>query len=198
MKYKIWNCQLLPPEILASVDKDAPPLFDLELLGFPKLIVTKYGLKQSAIFYGSSSEDRYVNPVCRVIWKTIFVDSVPKYQQRKVEWALVGGGWSNSYQSSQPIRNPKLFLQKMRSRTIEELLELATRFGFADRLRSLYEAHTTKIYIYIEGGSPKFKEAIEQSNEEWLTKPSTDGRTVKDVIVDYLSIGIEEVEVEAS
>ena len=192
--YKVWNSNLIPPEYHINIVKDAPPSFNLSLLGFPKLETIKYGLKQSVVFYDRHDGKNYLDPLCRVIWQTAFDGAVPSLQKRSVSWKLVEGGWSQPHLSDEPIRNPKVFLQKMRSRVIEELIDLATNFGLGTEIKALYEQHATEIYIYIEGGSPKFRNAIDSESLKWLKRSSSDGRTVKDVIVQYLSIGVVENE----
>ena len=191
MAYKIWRSELITPEYRINASPDAPPTFNLKDLGFPKNKIEKYGLKRSITFYDKHDEvtDTYIDPLFSVSWQTKFENGIPKKQIRRASWVLDDGSWSSPHESSQPIREPKIFLQRMRGRVIEELIDLADKFGLADKLKSLYENHPTEIYIYKEGGSPKFKNSIINSTEDWLTLPSTDGRTVRDVIVQYLSIG---------
>lgn len=175
-----------------------PEYIDLDFLGLFKDDFGKYGLKLSVIYYENwdKATKIYSNPVARVIWKTKFDDaqnlSYPKLQTKKVSWKLNNGRWSEDKVSTIPIRNPKVFLQKMRERVIEELIDLATKFNLAEQIKALYEQHPTEIYTYKEGGSTKFRSAIANSREEWLDAPLTDGRTVRTVIIEYLSIGVVE------
>ena len=171
---------------------EKPPEFDLKRY-LHRVEVTKYGLKRSVIFYGKydESSDRYSRPLCTVTWENIFDGLTPKKQIKKTFW-LQNGKSKLVDKQNLIIQQPKVFLQKMRSRVVEELIDLADKFKLADKLKSLYEQHPTEIYIYKEGGSPKFRDAIANSSEEWLDSPSTDGRTVKDVIVQYLSLGVVE------
>ncbi|MEM8828765.1 MAG: hypothetical protein AAGE96_05340 [Cyanobacteria bacterium P01_G01_bin.19] len=175
-----------------------PEYIDLDFLDLYKNEISKYGLKLSVLFYENYDQatDKYSNPVAKVIWQTQFDTNQnppsPTEQIKTVGWMLDNGKWSEDKVKTIPVRNPKVFLQKMRSRVIDELVDLADKFNLADKLKTLYEQHSTEIYIYKEGGSPKFKQAIAASNEQWLTLPSTDGRTVRDVIIDYLSIGVVE------
>ena len=192
MMYKIWSSNLVTPEYHIGANYDAPPTFQLKDLGFDKQEITKFGLKKSLIFYDGYDEasDKYKDPLLAISWQTIFENGTPKKQIRRTSWMLDDGKWSQSHESIQQVREPKLFLQKMRSRVIEELIDLADKFGLGERLKALYEENATEIYIYKEGGSPKFRDAIASSTEEWLERDSTDGRTVRDVILDYLAIGM--------
>lgn len=177
-----------------------PEYIDLEFLDLYKNTESQYGLKLSVLFYEHWDEEtnKYSNPIAKVIWQTHFDESTnppsPVKQVKTVTWRLDNGEWSEDKIKTIPVRNPKVFLQKMRSRVIEELIDLANKFNLADKLKALYEEHSILIQIYEKGGSPKFRDAIANSSEEWLNSPSTDGRTVRDVIVQYLSIGVVEDE----
>ncbi|MEL6493561.1 MAG: hypothetical protein AAFQ41_00375 [Cyanobacteria bacterium J06623_7] len=171
-----------------------PPEFDLGR-HLHRVEISRYGLKRSVTFYAEYSQSEgYSIPLCTISWRTVFDGVVPKTQIKRTS-LLKDGTWEIIGEQTLVIEKPKLFLQKMRSRVIEELIDLADKFGLGTKLKALYEEHATEIYIYKEGGSPIFRSAIANSQEEWLKLPSTDGRTVRDVIVDYLSIGVAESEV---
>ncbi|MEM7756569.1 MAG: hypothetical protein AAF298_00355 [Cyanobacteria bacterium P01_A01_bin.40] len=171
-----------------------PPEFDLKRYLHRKEI-SKFGLKRSVTFYGTydQTSDQYDVPLCAVSWQTVFDGTTPKEQIKRTAW-LFNGKWLNLDEQILKIEQPKVYLQAMRRRVIEELNDLADQFGLADKLKTLYEAHPNEIYVYKEGGSPQFRQAIASSTESWLDLPSTDGRTVRDVIVQYLSIGVVENE----
>lgn len=175
---------------------DKPPTFDLSR-HLHRQEISKFGLKKSVIFYADYEEesDKYYLPLCTITWKTIFDGATPKKQVKYTSW-LIDGKMSLLDKFELKIEKPKIFMQKMRSRVIEELIDLGDKSGLGDKLKALYENHSKEIYIYKEGGSPKFRDAIYSSKEQWLDLPSADQGTVRDVIFQYLSIGVVDSEAD--
>lgn len=191
--YKVWRSSLLAPEYLAGENFNSPPKFDLNHLGFPKKETIGYGLKRSVIFYDRYDEasGTYKDPLLSIAWQTIFDGANPVKQIRRTNWINDDDTWNTPHISSQPIRNPKVFLQKMRSRIIEELIDVATKAGLKDKILDLYENYQSLIILYKDGGSPKFRDAIASSKEAWLDEVNeATGNKPREVLVKYLSIGV--------
>ena len=193
MMYKVWRSSLLVPEYLVGEDLNVPPKFNLSHFGFPKKETIRYGLKRSVIFYDRYDEasGTYKDPLLSIAWQTIFDGASPVKQIRRTNWINDDDTWNTPHISSQPVRNPKVFLQKMRSRIIEELIDVATKAGLKDKILDLYENYQSLIILYKDGGSPKFRDAIAKSNEAWLDEVNeATGNKPRDVLVKYLSIGV--------
>ena len=196
MSYKVWDSSLIPPEYLVDVNFDAPPKFDLKQLGFPKKETISYGLKRSVIFYDRFNKDRgvYEDPLLSIAWQTIFEEVTPIEQIRRVSWKSYATFWTHPHVSHQPVRNPKVFLQKRRSRIIEELVDLATKADLKDKILKLYEDYQSLIILYKDGGSLEFRDAIAKSKEPWLDRVNeTTGNKPREVLVKYLSIGTVDI-----
>ena len=172
-------------------DLSKPPTFDLRR-HFHKKEITSFGLKKSVTFYAEYDPETeiYSIPVCAISWQVIFDGNNPKTQIKRTAW-IINGKFQPIHEIKLKIEKPKVFLQTMRARIIEELIDLAVNFGFEEKIKALYEKYSSLVYIYKEGGSPKFRDAIASSKESWLDEviPAT-GNKPRDVLVQYLSIGV--------
>ena len=195
MSYKVWDSSLIPPDYFVGQDINVPPKFDLNHLGFPKKETIRYGLKRTVIFYDRYNEQSsvYEDPLLSIAWQTIFDGPNPVKQIRRCSWIWSDNTWSAPHISSQPVRNPKVFLQKRRSRIIEELVDLATKADLKDKILKLYEDYQSLIILYKDAGSLEFRDAIAESKEPWLDRVNeTTGNKPREVLVKYLSIGTDE------
>ena len=174
-----------------------PKYVDFKFLDIIKQENVQFGLIKSHIYHESYDFDteQYLNPLVYISWDTFFNEDekppLPFKRIRYVSFLLSDESWSEPTAKIEPVRNPKVFLQKMRGRVIEELIDIADSSGLGDKIRTLYEAHSQEIYIYKEGGSPQFRDAIAATDEAWLDilNPET-GNKPRDVLVQYLSIGV--------
>lgn len=193
----VWN--FISPEYHPPTGNlsTLPTYIDFRFVNIIREKDIKFGLVKSHIYYEyfDFEQKKYINPLVNISWDTFFDEDnnllLPFKRIRKFSCLLSDGTWSEPIEKVEPIRKPKVFLQKMRGRVIEELIDIADSSGLGDKIRTLYEAHSQEIFIYKEGGSPKFRDAIATADEAWLDILNSEtGNKPRDVIVQYLSIGV--------
>ena len=172
----------------------APEYIDLDFLKIPKQEVIQYGHKIEVNYYDryDYQTKEFIERVARITRTAIYDDrGVPIKLQKTIAWKKTDGEWGGLTAWEEPIRNPKVFMQKVRARAIEELIDIAYNYGFKDKILELFEAYTLLISIYKDGGSPKLRDAIAIAEDSWLDEVNEEtGNKPRDVLVQYLSIGV--------
>ncbi len=190
--YLLWD--VVPPEQRED-PTIAPQKLDFRNWGLPFQEVIRFGHKQSTIYYKNYDYDsqKYTQPVVKCDRAVTYEKNQPIKLTKTVAWMLSDGNWGVSFTFNQPINSPLEFWQKRRSRIIIELKDLAQSFDLSDRILPLFEKYQTLVDSYRDAGSAKFRDAIANSSESWLdiVTPET-GNKPRDVLVEYLSIGVVE------
>ena len=193
--YLVWqHVELEPDQYPERLSISPRYLIDLNHTGLPKDELEQFGLKTATIWYAAhDQENGFQTPLARVDRETTFdpLTRLPNPIVKSLSFKFDGEGWSEPETWIEPIKKPKKFLKTMRSRAIDELEDLAARFELRPMILELYEQYQSEVALFIEAGSPKFREAISASTESWLDKitPAT-GNKPRDVIVQYASIGL--------
>ncbi len=172
-----------------------PEYINLDFLDLKKKEVIAYGLKKFVIYHEDYDYDsfEYLRPVASVAWQTVYDEggNTALKQIKRISWKLSDGSWSEAKEYVEPIRNPKVFEKKRRLRVIEELIDIAVRFGFKEKILALYETYQSEVALYKDAGSVKFRNAIAIDEAAWLDEiHAATGNKPRDVLVQYLSIGV--------
>ncbi len=193
--YLVWQHIELPPE-KQPLSEDLNPRHEINLnhTGLPKEETEQFGLKIATTWYAEYDEAKgYQTPLAKVDRKITFQigTGLPNSILKSLSFKYTDGTWSDPETWREPIRKPKKFLKTMRDRAIDELEDLASQFGLRVKILELYEQYQAEIALFINAGSPKFRDAIAASSESWLDEinPIT-GNTPREVITSYASIGL--------
>lgn len=185
----------LDPEV-APLSQGVNPrhLLNLNQLGLEKHKEYRYGLKISTIWYAQYDEqkNRYDTPLARVIRQTMFDDNgIPTKITKSLSLKYQSSGWSDPYVWTERVDKPKKFLKVMRSRAVDELEDLAAKFGLAAKILELYDKHQSEILLYQNSGSTAFRDAVAADTSKWLDEVNQiTGNKPRDIIVQYASIGV--------
>lgn len=193
--YLVWQHIELPPE-QQPLSEDINPRHEINLnhTGLPKEETEQFGLKIATTWYAEYDEaNGYQTPLAKVDRQITFEigTGLPNSILKSLSFKFTDGTWSDPETWREPIRKPKKFLKVMRGRAIDELEDLASKFELRERILDLYEQYQAEIALFIDAGSPRFRDAIASSTDAWLdeTIPAT-GNKPRDVITQYASIGL--------
>lgn len=194
--YLLWQyVELEPEQHPARASINPRYIIDLNHTDLPKEEPEEFGVKTASIWYAThDAENGFQTPLARVERETTFdpVTRLPNPIVKSLSYVYEDGTWSEPQSWTEPIKKPKKFLKTMRSRAIDELEDLAAQFDFRPRILEIYEEFQSEVALFVEAGSPKFRDAIVAAEHEWLdiTNPAT-GNKPREVIILYASIGLQ-------
>lgn len=167
----------------------------------PKRTDIILGERRRTTYFDRYENDQFIEPIIEINYHFERDQQGLVFEKmRSIAWMLESEAWSEETQVDYiPVVGAAEKLAEIKRRRyniISELKGLAKKFSTAEnqlerRILEIFEENQLLINTYIDAGSSKFRNAIQNSDQAWLDVviPAT-GNKSRDVLTQYLSIGL--------
>lgn len=200
--YKIYR-YLEPWQLPSSLDVHPGHIIFPDQLNknLPKEPTIYLGERRKSTYYDRFENGEYVDPIIKIAYAFKRDDKGFVYEKVKtIVWCLKDDNWSSQTQIDFiPVvsESEKIIeIKRRRTNIINELKGLAKKFDTVElplesRILTVMEENQLLVNSYIDAGSAKFRDAIAQSNADWLDEVVVaTGNKPRDIFLTYLSIGL--------